>query len=322
MIHYDNLIESKSLGLNTIIVRDNSSNLCMDELSSLKKRKITSKSSNIKVTDSIPPQILIISPVRIDTLEDYQHLLVTITPEILVECYLYIHRLTGKLVQFDSNFNGKYSFYDYNDKYYYEDNCINIYGFHISMPVITLDTIPKSDFTLFFESCRNTYISPSLQKFQSNIQVSLFVSLYTKDKCGNLILNKNRTMLRDKTIEFNRYCETLPKSPTDFIVYRGEYRHDTTDLLYLIESQKEIVYHTPFSTSYDSEFANKWIGGKIIFVISVPKDCNYMKLQDDSQYEITLQQGTLVLGEKHKYIDENGEKYIIYCNFIPSRDTL
>ena len=115
----------------------------------------------------------------ISKLTDYSQLLKKVSSDILIECGVYIHILSGKLVQYSDFSNGTYTFYDFNDHYYYEKNCQNIYRIEIDINEINPTQIPTSDFQQLFESYKSLTISQTLKDLQTNIQISLFTSLYT-----------------------------------------------------------------------------------------------------------------------------------------------
>lgn len=234
----------------------------------------------------------------------------------------------GKEVFYDSFCQNKQAhvFIGFNDTYYFvKSNDQNIKTVTYNCPIINYNDIPQNNNILELVSIYDKLVlSKNLLQFQSYIAVSMFVSLYKKEN-GILVLKKDKNDLDYNRWVFNDFCNSipLPKSTHNFITYRAEYRTDTIDMLNLIYNDCEIIYDYPFSTSYNLEFALNWIGSNILYVINVPFNCNYMLLVNNtSQFEVTLQQGKLVINNKYKVLYNDSYHYIFICDFIPNLDIL
>ncbi len=253
-----------------------------------------------------------------------ENYLSTISTNDLVEYNLYSYN--GKEVIYDSFCKVKQShvFIGFDDTYYFvNSNDPNIKKVNYDCPILNYSEIPYNDNALeLVNMYEHLSLSKKLLEFQNDIALSMFVSLYKKEN-GLLVLKKDKYFLDDNRWLFNDFCQCipLPICTNNFLTYRAEYRTDTIDMLNLIYNTDEINYDYPFSTSYNLDFALNWVGANILYVINVPHNCNYMLLKNNSsQFEITLQQGKLVINNKYKVLYNGSNHYIFICNFIPNFD--
>lgn len=230
-----------------------------------------------------------------------------------------LYSYQGKEVIYERYSDEAHVFYDHNDNFYYlYSNNKQIKVVAYLCPEILINEIPICNMSQLVNDYKAIKLNSELLEFQNYIAVSLFVSLYRIVK-GKLVLVKNKDYLDCNKRLFNYYCETLPKSQNNFITYRAEYRINTNDMLNLIYKTNEINFEYPFSTTYNLDFALNWLGSNIIYVINVPADCNYMLIKNNAkQFEITLQQGKLIITNKYKLDHNNKKYYIFFCNFIPN----
>ena len=217
--------------------------------------------------------------------------------------------------------DGKYVFIGYNDMYYYVDNVYrDIKLVSYDCKNISIENIPKSNnIQYLIDTYKEIKLSDDLLQFQNEIAISMFVSIYKKEN-GVLVLVKKKHILDYNKLLFNNFCLLipLPKNNSNFITYRAEYRCETEDMFDLIYDLNEIEFNYPFSTTYNLEFALNWIGANILYVINIPFNCNYMLLKNNSsQFEITIQQGKLIIINKYKHFYKYKYHYIFICNFIP-----
>lgn len=236
-----------------------------------------------------------------------------VTENNLIEYDLYTYKKKYQVVF--SEFNGTdYIFIGFDDKYYYEKNVKkNIKTIKNNLQLINYYDIPQNrNINRLIKIYENLDLSNDLLSFQNYICISLFVSLYKKEN-EKLVIVKDKNILDENIFQFNNYCLQLPKSSRDFILYRAEYRCETEDMINLIFHQNEIEYYAPFSTTYNLDFALNWIGSNILYVIIVPQNCNYMLIKNSSQFEITLQQGKLIIINKYKF----HKHFVFFTNFIP-----
>lgn len=245
---------------------------------------------------------------------------INVPTEKLIEGNMYSYKGNEVLYEEFNKNNNSYVFVGFNDKYYYAKtldenikliiyNCSNISFDEIPINTIVIDLINKY---------KDIDISHELNQFQNNIVASMFVSLYIKEN-GVLVIKKDRYALNQNRQLFNYYCLSLPKSVHNFVTYRAEYRLYTDDMVDLVYNLNEINFDYPFSTTYNLDFALDWLGANILFVINVPSDCNYMLLKNNSsQFEITLQQGKLLILNKYKLAHKNKNHIVFICDFIPS----
>lgn len=94
---------------------------------------------------------------------------------------------------------------------------------------------------------------------------------------------------------------------TYFKLYRGEN----------VDFKVQRTYYAPFSTTYNFEFAFKWLDCNVVYIIYVPHDCDYFYLLDQTQFEVTLQQGILEYIKKYYVILDEIKKLIVEYNFKP-----
>jgi hypothetical protein len=154
----------------------------------------------------------------------------------------------------------------------------------------------------------------------SAIQSNNFSSLYDfKDE--TVCLKKKRSRIIDYINTFNKFCEIsedgqylFPKKRDEFYLFRFEYISNYDFFLKEITS-REKIYYCPFSTTYN--FDLNWINANVLYVYKIPERCNYFYLYEQSQNEVTLQQGKAQIINIYHYNHINERIIIILCNFIP-----
>jgi hypothetical protein len=164
-----------------------------------------------------------------------------------------------------------------------------------------------------FHNLRINNIKGQIQNFYSSIMSGIFTSLYA-DNNKKLCHTPGYNLLDNIEI-FDILSQYTIKIPTDFVVFRNEYSSSSYSLNEMLEKDI-LVYIAPFSTSYSFEFAyNNWVKGDIFHVIHIPKEANakYIKLLDNSQFEITLQSGYLKIEKRYMYQD----KLFLESTFVP-----
>ena len=159
-----------------------------------------------------------------------------------------------------------------------------------------------------------------IRMLTSTIQSNNFSSLYDF-KNGELCLKKNRDRIINYINIFNQLCEIsengqylFPKVKGEFYLFRFEYISNYDFLIKEI-TRREKIYYCPFSTTYN--FDLNWAGANVLYVYKIPENCNYFYLSDQSQYEVTLQQGKVNIINIYYYYYINRRIIIILCDFIP-----
>jgi hypothetical protein len=161
-----------------------------------------------------------------------------------------------------------------------------------------------------------------LLQFSRKIMSNAFASLY-KQENGNICLTKEKEFIKKYIDVFYNLCnskyETLekgdpvgnlfPKMEKNFLLYRAEYVDSYVDF------KAQRTYYAPFSATYNFEFAFGWIDCNVVYIIYVPHNCDYFYLQDQSQKEVTLQQGKLEYIKKYYVILDKIKKLIVEYNF-------
>jgi hypothetical protein len=154
----------------------------------------------------------------------------------------------------------------------------------------------------------------------SAIQSNNFSSLYDfKDE--TVCLKKERSRIIDYINTFNKFCEIsedgqylFPKIRGEFYLFRFEYISNYDFFIKEITS-REKIYYCPFSTTY--YFDLNWIGANVLYVYKIPDKCNYFYLNEQSQNEVTLQQGKARIIDIYYYYYINRRIIMILCDFIP-----
>jgi len=154
----------------------------------------------------------------------------------------------------------------------------------------------------------------------SAIQSNNFSSLYDfKDE--TVCLKKKRSRIIDYINTFNKFCEIsedgqylFPKIRGEFYLFRFEYISNYDFFIKEITS-REKIYYCPFSTTYN--FDLDWINANVLYVYKIPERCNYFYLSDQSQYEVTLQQGKVKIINIYYYYYINRRIIIVLCDFLP-----
>jgi len=154
----------------------------------------------------------------------------------------------------------------------------------------------------------------------SAIQSNNFSSLYDfKDE--TVCLKKKRSRIIDYINTFNKFCEIskdgqylFPKIRGEFYLFRFEYISNYDFFIKEITS-REKIYYCPFSTTYN--FDLDWINANVLYVYKIPERCNYFYLSDQSQNEVTLQQGKAHINDIYYYYHINRRIIIVLCDFLP-----
>jgi hypothetical protein len=154
----------------------------------------------------------------------------------------------------------------------------------------------------------------------SAIQSNNFSSLYDfKDE--KLCLKKERSRIIDYINTFKKICEIsedgqylFPKVEGEFYLFRFEYISNYDFFIKEITS-REKIYYCPFSTTYN--FDLDWINTNVLYVYKIPERCNYFYLSEQSQNEVTLQQGKAHIIDIYYYYHINRRIIIVLCDFLP-----
>jgi hypothetical protein len=159
-----------------------------------------------------------------------------------------------------------------------------------------------------------------IQMLTNTIQSNNFSSLYDF-KNGELCLKKKRDRIINYINIFNQLCEIsengqylFPKVEGEFYLFRFEYISNFDFFIKEI-THGEKIFYCPFSTTYN--FDLNWVNSNVLYVYKIPERCNYFYLSDQSQYEVTLQQGKVKIINIYYYYYINRRIIIVLCDFIP-----
>lgn len=222
------------------------------------------------------------------------------------------------------------------------NDLINIIPFpslsHLNIFIIYDDNNIINELELFK---KNNPFSKSFDynELNRNIFEGCFSNLYNSNK---IINNEN---IYDLINKFNYYVK-YTNTQSNIITYRGE--KTTYDMFKeLIESElsyraleeisyraiEEIPYRAideisyrakiplirnyyfPFSTSYNFDFVKNWSNTEIIFKINIPINSHLLFLNNQSQFEITLPAGKLIIINRYKYIYNYLEILVLEANY-------
>jgi hypothetical protein len=159
-----------------------------------------------------------------------------------------------------------------------------------------------------------------IKMLTNTIQSNNFSSLYDF-KNEELCLKKNRDHIINYINIFNQLCEIsengkylFPKVEGEFYLFRFEYISNYDFFMKEI-TRGEKIYYCPFSTTYN--FDLNWANSNVLYVYKIPTGCNYFYLSDQSQYEVTLQQGKVKIINIYYYYYINRRIIMVLCDFLP-----